>query len=74
MKDKGPNGKEKVIVNFEQPDDEMGFKEARYSLPEQKLIYNDGFIDEEQRKNAEILERNATLIMRYAKAGGVNFA
>lgn len=74
MKDRGPEGKEKVIVNFEQPDDEMGFKEARYSLPDQKLIYNDGFINEEQRKNAEILERNAKLIMKYAKAGGVNFA
>ncbi|GET05446.1 hypothetical protein SY212_04760 [Ligilactobacillus agilis] len=37
IKDKGPNGKEKVIVNFEQPDDETGFNNV-FSFG-QYLIY-----------------------------------
>lgn len=65
-------GGEKILVNFEQPDENGGFKEARYQLPNFKLLYNDGFIPDEQRKNEDILKRNANLIVKYSKAGGVN--
>lgn len=65
-----PGGK-KILVNFEQPDDNGGFKEARYQLPDFKLLYNNGFIPDEQKKNKDILNRNANLIIKYSKAGGV---
>lgn len=72
--DKTVSGGEKILVNFEQPDDNGGFKEARYQLPDFKMLYNDGFIPDEQKKNEDILNRNAKLIIKYSKAGGVKLA
>ena len=74
IKDSSVDGGEKVLVNFEQPDDELGFKEARYSLPDKKILYNDGFLPGEEERNQKILENNAHLIMKYARKGGVEFA
>lgn len=67
-------GGKKVLVNFEQPDDNGGFKEARYSLPDYKMLYNDGFLPKEKAKNEDIMKKNAHLIMHYAKMGGVKLA
>lgn len=74
IEDSSIDGGEKVLVNFEKPDEELGFKEARYSLPDKKLIYNDGFLPDEEEKNKTILENNAHLIMKYARKGGVELA
>lgn len=74
IQDSEVEGGEKVLVNFEQPDDEIGFKEARYSLPDMKMLYSDGFLPKEKQQNEEILSRNAKLIMKYAKQGGVELA
>lgn len=73
LKDSNQEGGEKIFVHFEQPDDEMVFKEARYSLPDHKLIYNEGFLPDEQKRNEKILKNNAELIMKFAKKGGVKF-
>lgn len=63
---------EKVFVHFEQPDDKE-FKEARYTLPDYKLVYNDGFLPQEQNQIEDILQRSAKLIWKYARLGGVRF-
>ena len=73
IKDPDIKGGEKVFVHFEQPDDD-GFNEARYTLPDFKLVYNDGFLPAEQEKIEDILRRNAKLILKYAKLGGVKLA
>lgn len=41
--DPSVEGNKKILVNFEQPAD-FGFKEARYSLPDYKLVFNDDFL------------------------------
>lgn len=71
--DDSVEGGKKVLVNFEQPTD-GGFNEARYQLPDFKMLYNDGFLAEEKAKNEAILHKNAELIMKYSKMGGVKFA
>lgn len=70
IQDGSVEGGEKVFVNFKQPNND-GFKETRYLLPDKKLVYNDGFLLEEQRKIERILDDNEELIMKYAKLGGV---
>ncbi|WP_288646538.1 hypothetical protein [uncultured Lactobacillus sp.] len=65
---KDPNFKdgEKVLVHFEKPTD-YGFKEARYTIPGFKEVYNYDFTPSEMKNNLEILKRNAPLIMECAR-------
>lgn len=60
------DGDVKVEVNFELPTDD-GFSEARYTLPDYKLLFNDGFTPSETRRNEEILHNNAEIILAAAK-------
>lgn len=62
-----------IHVNFEQPTD-WGFKEARYSLPSHKVLFNDGFTPSKTKLNEEILTKNEKLIVEFAKEGGVELA
>lgn len=66
IKDANIKGGRKILVHFEKPTD-FGFKEARYSLPDYKEIYNYDFTPSETKKNIEILKRNAPLIMECAQ-------
>ncbi len=63
----------KIIVNFERPT-ENGFDNARCELPSYKWISINGYSDEEIALFNSIIERNAHLIYKYAKEGGVKFA
>lgn len=56
----------KIYVHFEKPTD-YGFKEARYTFPDYKEVYNYNFTYSETKNNIEILKRNAPLIMECAK-------
>ena len=67
IKDPNVKGGEKILVHFEKPTD-FGFKEARYSLPVLKEIYNYDFTKKETKTNLEILKRNAPLIIECAKS------
>lgn len=60
------NNQKSILVHFEKPTD-YGFKEARYSLPGYKEIYNYDFTPSETKKNLEILKRNASLIWECAE-------
>lgn len=66
IKDPNTKGGEKILVHFEKPTD-FGFKEARYSLPDFKEVYNYDFTEKETKDNLEILKRNAPLIIECAK-------
>lgn len=56
----------KIYVHFEKPTD-YGFKEARYTLPDFKEVYNYDFTPSETKDILDILKRNAPLIMKCAK-------
>ena len=58
--------KEKDGSNFELPTDD-GFSEARYTLPDYKLLFNNGFTPSETKRNEEILHNNAKIILAAAK-------
>lgn len=60
------DGQITVHVNFELPTDD-GFSEARYSLPDYKEIFNDGFTLSETKNNLRILKNNAELIWKEAQ-------
>lgn len=60
------NGKKKLLVHFEQPTD-FCFKEARYSLPDFKKIYNYDFTPSETKQILDILKRNTELIWECAE-------
>lgn len=62
-----------IHVNFEQPTD-GGFKEARYSLPSMKKLFNDGFTPSEEKNLLRILKNNAELITEIAQKGGEKLA
>lgn len=64
---------EKILVNFEKPTD-YGFKEARYSLPDYKEIFNDNFSPSEIKKNLTILKNNYELLFDCARKEGNVFA
>lgn len=64
LKDK--TGKVIVEVNFELPTED-GFNEARYSLPDYKEIFNEGFTPSETKNNLRILHNNADIIWDMAK-------
>lgn len=66
IKDPTVKNDEKVLVQFKKPTD-CGFKEARYSLPDFKEIYNYDFTPAETKYNMTVLKRNAPLIMQCAK-------
>lgn len=70
---KEKDGSVKVEVNFELPTDD-GFSEARYTLPDYKLLYNDGFTPSETKRNEEILHSNAKIILAAAKEKGATDA
>lgn len=60
------NSKKKLLVHFEKPTD-YGFKEARYSLPSYKEVYNYDFTPSETKNNLELLKKNAELIWKCAE-------
>lgn len=64
------NGKIIVQVNFELPTED-GFSEARYSLPDYKEIFNDGFTPSQTKRNLNILKNNAEIIWDAAHEKGV---
>lgn len=66
IKDPKMKNGEKILVHFEKPTD-YGFKEARYSLPDFKEVYNYNFTKKETKKNWDFLKRNAPLITEIAK-------
>ena len=65
---KDPNFKdgEKVLVHFEKPTD-YGFKEARYSLPNFKELYNYNITKSETLRNLEFLKQNAESIIKHSE-------
>ena len=56
----------KILVHFEQPTD-YGFKEARYSLPNFKELYNYNFTKSETLRNLEFLKQNAESIIKHSE-------
>lgn len=60
------NGQIVVEVNFELPTSD-GFNEARYSLPDFKEIFNDGFTPSETKRNLQILKNNKEIIWDAAQ-------
>lgn len=60
-----------VLVHFELPDSEFGFKEADIELPSYKLRRNGGFTNEELVTLNELCKDNAHLILKYARTGGI---
>lgn len=66
IKDPTVKNGEKIFVHFEKPTD-YGFKEARYTLPDFKEVYNYDFTPTETKEILEILENNAPLIPKCAK-------
>lgn len=71
MPDKKTKGGKKIYVHFEQPTD-YGFKEARYTLPEVKEVYNYDFTPSKTQQNLAILKRNAPLILKCASEEKTN--
>lgn len=74
LHDKENPSQEKVLVNFEQPDNNGDFKEARYELPTYKEIWNEGFTPSETKRNLRILKNNEELIIECSKREGKEFA
>lgn len=66
IKDESVKGGKKILVHFEKPTD-YGFKEARYSLPDYKEIYNYDFTPSETKANLKLLKKNAPLIIECAE-------
>ncbi|EEJ72773.1 hypothetical protein [Lactobacillus ultunensis] len=66
INDEKVEGKKKILVNFEMPTD-FGFKEARYSLPDYKMIFNEDFSPSETKRNEKILHNNAELIWEVSE-------
>lgn len=62
-----------VLVNFEQPV-ENGFREARITLPSYKWLYNNGFSNEQIDSFEEFAHKNAAVIYKYARLGGIENA
>ncbi|QDR73681.1 hypothetical protein FOD75_11355 (plasmid) [Limosilactobacillus reuteri] len=62
--------KKVIQVNFEQPDDEGGFKEARYEIPGYRELWNEGFTPSETEANLEILKTNEELIIECSREEG----
>lgn len=62
-----------VLINFEQPV-ENGFREARIELPSYKLLYNQGFSDEQISFFEEFAHKNSAVIYKYARLGGIENA
>lgn len=74
MKNKQDPEKFKILVNFEQPDEDTGFKEARYELPTYKELWNEGFDPSETKRNLTILKNNEQLIIECSKREGKELA
>lgn len=70
--DKSAENGEKILVNFEQPVD-YGFKEARYSLPDFKEVFNENFSPSETKANLSILKNNYDLLFDCARKKGKVF-
>ncbi|QDR73680.1 hypothetical protein FOD75_11350 (plasmid) [Limosilactobacillus reuteri] len=68
--DQKASGKKTVFVCFKQKVSDH-VKRSRFTLPDKKLVYNEGFTAMEQEKNELILTNNEELIWKYAKLGGV---
>lgn len=64
---------EKILVNFEKPTD-YGFKEARYSLPDYKEVFNDNFSPSEVQQNLSIMKNNYELLFECSRKEGKIFA
>ena len=62
-----------VLINFEQPYDD-GFREARIELPSYKWLYNDGFSNEQIKFFVQFAHKNAAVIYKYARVGGIDNA
>lgn len=74
MHDENDTTQEKILVNFEQPDNDGNFKEARYELPSHEEIFNEGFTPSETKRNLDILKNNEELIVECAKREGQEIA
>lgn len=68
------DGVNKVIVNFERPNKEDDFDNARCELPSYKWLYNEGYSDAEIAFFEELMEYNAHLFYKYAASGGLKIA
>ena len=60
IKDPTVKNGEKIFVHFEKPTD-YGFKEARYTLPDFKEVYNYDFTPTETKEILEILENEINI-------------
>lgn len=63
-----------VIVHFELPDKDIGFKEADILLPTYTVCNNLGFTKNELSTLGELCRDNAHLLIQYAKTGGIENA
>jgi hypothetical protein len=59
-----------VLINFEQPFDQ-GFHEARIVLPSYKWLYNEGFDEQQVKFFNDFARKNAAVIYKYARLGGI---
>lgn len=62
-----------VLINFEQPV-ENGFREARITLPSYKWLYNEGFNVDQITFFTDFAHKNAAVIYKYARLGGIENA
>ena len=67
------DGVTNVEVHFERPTEE-GFDMARCVLPDYSWTVREGFSDEEIATFEQFLMRNAHLLYKYARSGGVQIA
>jgi len=66
-------GQEKIEVQFERVEDD-GFASARCILPSYEWIKKEKFSPEEINFFNLFLEKNASLIFKYARVGGLQLA
>lgn len=59
-----------VLINFEQPVNN-GFREARITLPSYHWLYNKGFSRQKIKFFETFAHKNAAVIYKYARLGGI---
>lgn len=62
-----------VLINFEQPVSN-GFREARMTLPSYHWLYNKGFSTQKIKFFEAFAHKNAAVIYKYARLGGIENA
>lgn len=63
-----------TIVHFEEPDSKFGFKTLDCTIPNYRISNCVGFSDEEVSNLVEFCKNNASLLLTYAKEGGIGVA